>query len=142
MSMSDAAENNFLLLLFNGTTWADIAENDSTSPNTTIAYALATGDPGDSGTMSTSETTYTSYARVNVNRNSGGHTVAANSVSPAANVDFPAGTGGSGTVTHFSQGKPGGGTTDIHFSGTVVPNIVVGNGVTPRLSTSTATSLA
>lgn len=142
MSASDALENALLLLLFNATAWADIAQDDGSSPNTTIAYALATGDPGDSGTMSTSEVTYTNYARVDVNRNSGGHTVTAGSVSPAANIDFPPGTGGSGTVTHFSAGKPGGGTTAIHVSGLCSPNIVTGNGVTPRLSTSTAITVS
>lgn len=141
MSLSNAFENNLLLLLFNATAWANIADNAASSPNTQIAYALATADPGEAGTLSTSEAAYTSYARVNVNRNSGGHTVTANSVSPGANIDFPAGTGGSGTVTHFSNGKTGGGAADIHFSGTVSPNIVTGNGVTPRLSTATACTL-
>lgn len=138
MSKSDACENNFLLLLYNATAWANIADNAASSPNTQIACALHTADPGDSGNQSTSEVGYTSYARANVNRNSGGWTVTANSVSPAANIDFPAGTGGSGTVTHFSTGKTGGGSSAIHHSGTVSPNIVTGNGVTPRLTTSTA----
>ncbi len=141
MSLSNAFENNVLLLVFNATAWADYAQDDGSSPHPNVHTALATGDPGDTGTMSTSETTYTSYARVNVARSGSGFTVTANSVSPAANIDFPAGTGGSGTVTHFSWGKTGGGTTDIHCSGTVSPNIVTGNGVTPRLTTATALSL-
>jgi hypothetical protein len=91
--------------------------------------------------MSSSETTYTSYARVNVARTSGGWTVTGGSVSPVANIDFPAGTGGSGTVTHFSTGKTGGGAAAILWSGTVTPNIVTGNGVTPRLTTSSVISL-
>ena len=74
-------------------------------------------------------------------RTTGGHTVTANSVSPVALVGFPAGTGGTGTVTFFAQGKTGGGAADIWFSGTVTPNIVTGNGVTPQLSTATATTL-
>lgn len=140
MSASNALENNFLLLLFNATTWANIAVNATSSPNTAISYALHTADPGETGNQTTSEAAYTNYARVDVNRNSGGHTVTANSVSPAANVDFPAGAGGSGTATYFSQGKTGGSTTDIHVSGAVSPTIAMGNGVTPRLSTSTATT--
>ena len=141
MSLSNAFENNVLLLVFNATAWADYAQDDGSSPHTNVHTALATGDPGDTGTMSTSEATYTNYARVNVARSGSGFTVTANSVSPAANIDFPAGAGGSGTVTHFSWGKTGGGTTDIHCSGTVSPNIVTGNGVTPRLTTATALSL-
>lgn len=141
MSIGNNTENNILLLIFNATTWANVAINATSSPVTQVAVALHTSDPGESGTMSTNEATYTNYARVNVNRNSGGWTVTNNSVSPAANIDFPAGAGGSGTVTHFSVGKTGGGTTDIWWSGTVSPNIVTGNGVTPRLTTATTITL-
>jgi len=137
MSKGDTTENNFLKLLYNATAWANVADNAASAPITNISVALHTADPGESGTQSTSETTYTSYTRVNVARTTGGWTVTANSVSPVANIDFPAGTGGSGTVTHFSTGKTGGGATDIYHSGTVTPNIVTGNGVTPRLTTAT-----
>ncbi len=140
-SLSDAAENGLMLLIFNATTWANIAINATSSPLTALSVALHTSDPGESGSQSTSEVSYTSYARVDVNRNSGGWTVTNNSVSPASNITFPAGTGGSGTVTHFSVGKTGGGATAIIFSGTVTPNIVSGNGVTPQLSTATAITL-
>lgn len=141
MSMSDTTENAFMLLVFNATAWANYADNAATTPQTQIALSLHSADPGESGTMSTSEIAYTSYARVNVNRNSGGWTVTANSVSPVANIDFPAGTGGSGTVTHFTTGKTGGGAAAILFSGTVTPNIVTGNGVTPRLTTASTITI-
>lgn len=141
MSIGDTTENALMLLIFNATAWGNYADNAASTPQTNIHNALHTADPGDAGTLSTSETTYTSYARVNVARTSGGWTVAANSVSPVANIDFPAGTGGSGTVTHFSTGKTGGGATAILFSGTVTPNIVAGNGVTPRLTTATAITI-
>lgn len=141
MSIGDTTENAVLLLIFNATTWANYAINASSSPETNIVCGLHTADPGDAGTGSTSETTYTSYARVNVLRTSGGWTVTANSVSPVASITFPAGTGGSGTVTHFSTTKSGGGTSVNLFTGTVTPNIVTGNGVTPSLTTATAITL-
>ncbi len=134
-SLSNSAENSIMLLIFNATTWANVAINASASPLTALSVALHTSDPGEAGDQTTSEAGYTSYARVDVNRNSGGWTVTNNSVSPVASITFPAGTGGSGTVTHFSVGKTGGGATIIIFSGTVTPNIVTGNGVTPSLST-------
>lgn len=130
-----------LALIFNATAWANMADNAATSPQTAVAVALHTADPGETGTMTTSEAAYTSYARVNVNRNSGGWTVGTGTVSPTATIAFPAGTGGTGTGTHFSTGKSGGGATDIWFSGTVTPNINFGNGVTPQLTTSTAITL-
>lgn len=140
-SLSDSAENSLMLLIFNTTTWANIAINATSSPLTNLDVALHTADPGEAGSQSTSEATYTSYARVSVARTSGGWTVTANSVSPVASITFPAGTGGSGTVTHFSIGKTGGGATIIIFSGTVTPNIVTGNGITPSLTTATAITI-
>ena len=141
MSISDTTENAIMLLIFNATAWGNYADNAATTPQTNVHCALHTADPGDAGTMATSEAAYTSYARVNVARTSGGWTVTANSVSPVAAIDFPAGTGGSGTVTYFSTGKTGGGSAAILFSGTVTPNIVTGNGITPQLTTSTAITL-
>jgi hypothetical protein len=144
MSISDTTENAILALIFCATAWGNYADNAATTPQTNIAVGLHTADPGDAGTMSTSEATYTSYARVSVARTTGGWTVSGTSptqVAPVATIAFAAGTGGSGTVTNFSQGKTGGGAAAILFSGTVTPNIVTGNGVTPQLSTATVSTL-
>lgn len=141
MSFSDTTETAIMSLIFNATAWANYADNAAASPQTQIAVGLHTADPGDAGTMSTSEVAYTSYARQAVNRNSGGWTVTGGSVSPAANIDFPAGTGGSGVVTHASTGKTGGGAAAILLKGSVTPNITTGNGITPRLTTATTLTL-
>lgn len=141
MSFSNAAETAIMSLIFNATAWANMADNASVAPQTNIAVALHTADPGEAGNQSSSEAAYTSYARVDVDRDNTGWTVTGGSVSPADNIDFPAGTGGAGTVTHFTAGKTGGGATAIHMKGTVTPNIVTGNGVTPRLTTSTTLTI-
>jgi hypothetical protein len=145
MSISDTTENSILAAIFNATTWANYLINATSSPEASIANALHTADPGDSGTMSTSEgTVYTSYARVNIVRTSGGWTVAAapnGSVSPVANIDFPAASGGSATVTFWSTGKTGGGAAAILWSGSVSPAISVSSGVTPRLTTASTITL-
>lgn len=138
MSKGNNWENDILKLLFNATAIANIADNAASSPLTTLQVSLHTADPGEAGDQTTSEVTYTSYARVAVNRNSGGWTVSANSVSPAATISFPAGTGGSGTATHFEIGTASSSTGKLLYSGTVTPNIVTGNGVTPQLTTATA----
>lgn len=138
MGKSTTTSNNFLKLVYNATAWANVADNAATAPLTNIAVALHTADPGASGTQATSEATYTGYARVNVARTTGGWTAStAGSTSPVATIAFPAGTGGSGTVTHFSTGVASSGATAILHSGTVTPNIVTGNGVTPQLTTAT-----
>lgn len=141
MSIGNVFENDLLKLIFNATAIANVADNAATAPLTNLQYSLHTADPGEAGDQTTSEATYTGYARVAVARTSGGHTVTNNSVSPAANIDFPAGTGGSGTVTHFAVGSAASGTGKILFSGTVTPNIVTGSGVTPRLTTASTITL-
>jgi hypothetical protein len=144
MSIADVTENAILALIFNATTWANYAINATTTPETNIICALHTADPLDAGSQSTSEATYTGYARTNVARTTGGWTISGTNptqAAPVAAINFPAGTGGSGTVTNFSTGKSGGGATPILFSGTVTPNIVTGNGVTPSLSTASTITL-
>jgi hypothetical protein len=135
MSKGNVFENDFLKLIFNATPIADIADNDATSPLTNLYVALHTADPGEAGDQTTSEIAYTSYARVAVARTSGGWTVTNNSVSPVANINFPAGTGGAGTATHFSVGTTISGAGKILYKGTITPNIVCGNGVTPQITT-------
>src|SRR6516225_2314072 len=118
MSIADVSENAILALIFNATTWTNYAINATTTPETNIICALHTADPGDAGTQTTSEATYTSYGRVNVARTSGGWTISGTTptqAAPVAAINFPAGTGGSGTVTFFSTGKSGGGATPILF---------------------------
>jgi hypothetical protein len=125
MSISDTTENAILNLVFRAVAWANYADNAAGTPQTNIDIALHTADPGDTGTQSTSEAAYTSYARAQVARTTGGWSAAsAGSISPAANIDFPTGTGGAGTGTHFSTGKTGGGASAILWSGTITPNII------------------
>jgi hypothetical protein len=136
MSKGDTFENDLLKLIFNATAIANLADNAASSPATTITVALHTADPGETGTQSTSEATYTGYARVTVARTTGGWTASsAGSTSPVANIDFPACTAGTNTITHFSVGT--GVSNKLLYSGTVTPNISVSNGVTPRLTTAT-----
>jgi len=122
-----------LELIFNGTAIANLADDAGTSPLTDLYLALHTADPGEAGNQETSECAYTSYARVAVARTSGGWTVTGNSVSPAANIDFPAATGGTETATHVSVGTAASGAGKILYYGAITPNIAISNGVTPRI---------
>lgn len=138
---SDSSENSLLNLIYSATAWANVADNAASAPLTNIHVGLHTADPGDTGTMSTSEVAYASYARVNVARSTGWTTATTGVISPAAQIDFPAGTGGSGTVTFFSTGKTGGGAAIIFMAGSVTPSIVTGSAVTPHLTVATTLSL-
>lgn len=135
MSKSNTFENALLKLIFNATAFANIADDAASSPLTNLYVSLHTADPGEAGDQTTSETSYTSYARVAVARTTGGWTVTNNSVSPVANVDFPACTGGTATITHAGVGTDSAGAGRLLYSGTVSPNIDVSTGVTPRIPT-------
>jgi hypothetical protein len=139
MSKGNTFENDFLLLLFNATAIANIADNAASSPLTNLYVSLHTSDPGEAGSQTSSEATYTGYARVAVARTSGGWTVSGNSVSPVATISFPQASAGTNTITHFAVGTvTTGGAGKILYSGTVTPNISVSAGVTPQLTTSSA----
>lgn len=135
MSKGNTFENDWLKLIFQATAIANIADNAAASPLTNLYVSLHTADPGEAGDQTTNEITYTSYARVAVARTAGGWTVTGNSVSPAATISFPAGTGGSGTATHVGVGTLATTAGKLLYSGTVTPNIVTGNGITPQLTT-------
>lgn len=140
MSKSNAMENSMLLLFFNNTAFANIGDASGLQPSATAGnfyLSLHTADPGEAGNQTTNEAAYTSYARKAVARSGSGWTVSSNSVVLAANADFVTATGGSETETYFGVGTASSGAGVLLYSGTISPNIVVSNGVTPTLTTGT-----
>jgi hypothetical protein len=139
MSKSNTFENSLLLLLFNNTAITDIGDAAglrATSTAGSLYWALHTADPGETGSAVTSEAAYTGYARVAAARSGAGFTVTANSVSPAANVDFGECTASAGgPITHFSIVNTASGAGVILYSGTMSPNITMAVGVIPRIKT-------
>lgn len=136
MSKGNTFEDDLLKLYFNATAHADLAQDDGTSPATTLTLALHTSDPGEAGTQATNETAYTGYARKTVARTSGGFTVSAGVVSLVANQDFGECTASpGGAITHFSIGT--GVSNYLMYKGTVTPNITMAVGVIPRLKAGT-----
>ncbi|MHA2062840.1 MAG: phage tail fiber protein [Candidatus Thorarchaeota archaeon] len=141
MSKGNTFENEFLECIFNNNDITLIGDAGgilgSTVPGN-LYISLHTANPGEAGNQGTSEIAYTSYARVAIVRTGAAWTVTANSASPAAAITFPAGTGGSGTASYFGVGTASTGSGKLLYSGTVTPNIVCGDGVTPELTTATA----
>lgn len=138
MPMTAALSNALALLLFNTTTFANMAINATSAPLTNLYVSGHTADPTTAGTQTSSEVAYTSYARVAVARTSGGWTVTANSISPVATISFPLGTGGSGVITYAGIGSLVSGAGVLYLYGVVTPNITTGNGITPQLPTTSA----
>ena len=135
---SSSLSNQILALIFNGTGITGLAINATSAPLTTLYVALHTADPTATGTQSSSEAAYTGYARVAIARTTAGWTVTGASVSPAAAIFFPIGTGGSGTATNWSVGEASTGATEILYTGAITPPITLGNGVTPELTAASA----
>jgi len=134
MSKGNTFEADILKLIFQAVAIADLAENDATSPATTLTVALHTADPGEAGDQSTNETAYTGYARVAVARTSGGWAITGNSISPVANIDFGECTAApGGAITHASIGT--GVANKLLYKGTLTPNITMAVGVIPRIKT-------
>lgn len=138
---SDAWEAGLLNLLLNNTNFAgpgDATGLRGSSTAGSLYVSLHTADPTDAGTQTNNEVTYTSYARVAVARSGAAWTISGTSptsASPAATITFPTGTGGSGTATYFGIGTASSGPGVLLYMGTISPNIVCGNGVTPSLTT-------
>lgn len=117
MSKSNAYESSLQKLIYQAVPIAGLADNAASSPITNIYYALHTADPGDAGNQSTNEVSYTGYARAAVPRTTSGHTETNGSISPAATISFPAGTGGGGTAMFFSTGLLASGVGTILHKG-------------------------
>lgn len=124
MPKSTSACNDILALIYNATTWADIAENDTTSPMTDITIALAkvTGAPAD--TMSTNEADYTNYVRKLVARTVVGWTVpSGGSTSNAVAIDYAQCGVTGNTIVAAKTGKTGAGEV-FHYGDLNAPIIV------------------
>lgn len=145
MSKTNVWETGLLELLFTNTTFAGVGDATGLPGAATagsLYFSLHTADPGETGDQTTSECTYTSYARVAVARSAAGWTVTADAVAVDANVTFPAGTGGTGTATHWGLGTASSGTGKLLYKGSISPTIVTGNGVTPQLTAGTVVTEA
>lgn len=117
MSKTNAHETALLQLIFNATTYNNLAENDTTSPATNLYVSLHTASPGEAGDQTTSEATYTGYGRVAVARTSGGWTVSGNNVSNTAAVTFGQCTAGSEDLMFFGIGSDSSGVGNLYYYG-------------------------
>lgn len=132
MPSSTTTANSILDLIFRAAAWADVAQNDGSSPATTIDVALHTAAPA-SSLQTSNEATYGSYARVSVNRDGTGWASASSgSNSNAALIQFPESTSGSNVITHISVGISG----TIIFSGSLASSRTVTTGIQPQFAAS------
>lgn len=127
--------NDILALIFNATAWADIAENDASTPITSLYIrlhtgALAAGDPGN-----TSEADYGGYASVAVARTTSGWAIpSAGLTDNVAAILFDECTSGSNAISHVSINKAASGTGACLYSGALAATRTISAGIRPQFA--------
>lgn len=140
MPKSTTASNNILALIFNATTWNDIAENDTTSPITNLYLSLHTSNPGVGGSQLTNETSYTNYTRVAVARTTSGWAVpASGATSNVPLVQFPQCGATGATITHVAIGTASSGAGLVLYAGALNSSLAVANLIQPQFAASALT---
>ena len=142
MSFSNQFEADILGLIFNATAISGLADNAVSSPLTNLYVALHTADPGEGGNQGTSEVNYTGYARVAVQRSGAGWTLAGQTISPTAVIEFGEMTAGTaGTATHATVGTAASGAGKVIISGALSPTIPFQVGTVPRIRANSTITL-
>ena len=117
---------SLLRLIFNGTPYANMADNAAVAPFSSLYVSLHIQSPGPNGNQSTSEASFGNYARVSVPRTSGGWTVLGNVVYPANLITFPPATGSPNQVlTYMGIGTNSVGAGHLLYFAPVSPPIVI-----------------
>ena len=146
MPLGSTMEADVLNLILCAKAIANVADNAASSPATVTWHALHTADPS-SGAQGTSEVGLTGYTRISVARTTAGFRVTGSgpaTASPVSAITFPMLTSTStGTATHWSVGLSSASTSGkLLASGTISPNINLGQNVTPSLTTSSSITLS
>ena len=137
MSMTNAAEQALLDLLFLNSDWANIGDAGGLQNSASAGsfyISLHSADPGETGNQTTNEVAYTSYARVAVARTSGGWTRTTSTIANTALVQFPQCTGSTATATHFGIGTDSSGTGNLLMSGALTSSLSISNGIQPQFA--------
>ena len=138
MPKSTTTCNNLLKLIFNATAWANIADNAGASPLTSLFLSLHTADPGIGNAQTTNEVAYTNYARVAVVRSAGGWTVATNTATNTALVQFAQCGVTGASATHVAVGTAASGAGNVLYAGPLSATLTIANLIQPQFNASAA----
>jgi len=132
--------NSLLALIFNATAWADIAENDASSPATNLYLSLHTASPGVGNDQTTNEAAYTNYARVAVARTTGGWIAPTGGATENnALVQFPQCGVTGATITHVAIGTSSSGAGTVLYQGALASPLAIANLIQPQFSAGSLT---
>ena len=133
MPKSTTTCNNFLALLYNATPWANIADNASVTPITTISIRLATSSYTVASTGSSNEATYSNYALQTTSRatGAGGWTApTSRATQNVSQITFPQCGVTGNTITSACTCKASGSSDVFHYGDLNAP-IAVSNLIQP-----------
>ena len=127
MSTPATTANSILGLIYRAAAWADIAQDDTTAPATTLDIALHTGAPA-TVAQTSNEASFGNYARVSVSRSGTGWSVpSGGSLNNLAAIEFGEASSGPQTITYVSVGSGG---SIIHFGQLTAPR-TIDSGIKP-----------
>lgn len=134
MSTSNTTANAIQDLIYRAVAWADMAQDDGTSPATTIDVALHTSAPVTSSQSSNEVTVgqWNTYVRKSITRNTSEWDAAVAGMVQNTNLaQFVEMASGAGcTISHVSTGYNG---TIIHF-GSLTASRTVSAGIQPQFA--------
>lgn len=128
-SLTNGTQNSILALIFQAVSWTSIAQNNGTSPATSLYVSLHNADPLEAGSQTTNETAYTNYARVAVARTTAGFAVSGTNPTLVQNVGaitFPQCGATGDTLTYWGIGLASTGAGTLLLSGPIGPGPAYG----------------
>lgn len=135
MPKSTTFANDLLGLIYRAAAIADLAENDASSPLTSLYVSLHTGDPGVGGSQTTNEATYGAYARLAIARSGVGWSApSGGSLENAALAQFDECTSGSNSITHVAVGTLSSGAGKVLHAGALAAARTVSAGIQPQFA--------
>lgn len=136
MPKSTDSCNKILALMYNATTWANVAQNASASPFTLTYLGLHTGNlTAATNSQAENEVAYTSYARKSQARTTGGWNVPSGGATQNAALEqFPQCGVTGATATHVSAGVGASGATAVWHYGALNSSLAIANGITPQFA--------
>jgi hypothetical protein len=139
MPKSTATCNSILALMYNATTWANVAINATSSPLTNVEIALHTGALTASNDAQTdNETVYSNYVRVPKERTSSGWTVPSGGATKnEGQVQFAQCGVTGATLTYVSTGTAHTSTGHVWHYGELNSPLIISAGITPLFADET-----
>ena len=135
MAKSTATCNSLLALIFNTTTFANIAINATAAPLTNLYVSLHKTDPGVGGSQTTGEADYGAYARKSIIRdNTGWTTPASGSTDNVAILSFDECNGGSNDINYVAIGTDVSGTGRVLYAGSLSSQRTISTGIQPQFN--------